>query len=1320
MGTIAGDVDAQTVQGLVVGGEDPGGSSWTNSQQKPVSPDHQKALGSCPETNVAVTSSTLTPSAPGQAEDDECRGVEGEQISAAIATADSRDGTGQLTIAPRIQVESGTDGQQIKCVAAGQLSQLTSDVDKEPKASNGQHTKCVDTGPPGTDGQWTKDVDIGPLGTVGHQTTGEDTKPPPGFDGQRTKCMDTEPAGTDGQRTKCMDTEPAGTDGQRTKCMDTEPAGTDGQRTKCMDTEPAGTDGQRTKCMDTEPAGTDGQRTKCMDTEPAGTDGQRTKCMDTGPPGKEGHWTKDMDTKPVETDGQLTKDVDTGSPVTDGQQSKGLDSGPPGNGGQWTKGVDARSLGFDGQLTKAVDTGPPGTNDQQTMGVGTGPNRNDSHRTKGGDTKPPGADGQQPKGIDTKSSGADNHCSKGTDASPSGIDGQQAKKVDKEPPGTDGQWTKGKDTESPGSDGQQAKGVNTGSPGPVDQQTKGMDTGPPGTDNNLASGGNRGPTIPHGQKAKTLDIRVSRAEGEWTMDGESGSSGTDGHRTMALDAVPFGAKNVETHSQYLAGNEKGSEPDQEIGLDLHRQKASQIQKPEQGVIERGEGEDIGSKNDPAVKYALPANGSGKITEAESKAENCEQQLGSGKKGDAITKTSPDSPEEVHGLQIASKGNEPSTHNSSAEQQPPVQPLGTEPNQKGKCQQNESRFKDAETMTTQSPASNWGKSCRDAEVQAVLQSFQCKSTATSPKSPVPGLAGSLLSHCQGAVIDSTESSSSKLYAASDHMVCISDAQQDSEQLKITCTFTEGSDQLSITCELGEETPGVESHGGNKQNKQESLKGPDYHQVTMTSNKSIGRPVTEVPESGQEQSQAIINQSKPIGTGPLQLKAEADCSNTASMLHQGPKRSKNACDDGGNSEQSYINNRLRQKPSHLTTPYCVAEASVHHSDAACSNNKYDELETILHNTSQLSVAADVNAEVLPHGSIKEFEQSKKALSRPSSQPRDIHNESDELKIGSDFSKPTKSSNFTEDIQKVCDTSPIINIADKDCRSLKMAGDRMTSSVQSQDVLREHVQLKHHDLKEESKHSKDGINKITVHPQATRDAGAESGQSRSPYNISEETNDPDTAQNTRRASHLSKDTHVINQRLDQSQTACDAKKESNQLKTDLKNGKESGQPISSSDNCKGLARSKAGDVTKKQSVPSKNTHRASKQSDRCKSGKAKKTIDVQVKQEQVASDAGKEKNVRDVVWDEQGMTWEVYGASLDPESLGFAIQCHLQRQIVEYEKQILGNNQSKRSASINATPGSNNPNKRRQQNIFMTVLQNMRSPQCCVRPEPSSVID
>ncbi|KAL1249332.1 hypothetical protein QQF64_020337 [Cirrhinus molitorella] len=43
------------------------------------------------------------------------------------------------------------------------------------------------------------------------------------------------------------------------------------------------------------------------------------------------------------------------------------------------------------------------------------------------------------------------------------------------------------------------------------------------------------------------------------------------------------------------------------------------------------------------------------------------------------------------------------------------------------------------------------------------------------------------------------------------------------------------------------------------------------------------------------------------------------------------------------------------------------------------------------------------------------------------------------------------------------------------------------------------------------------------------------------------------------------------------------------------------------------------------------------------------------------------QEIVWDEQGMTWEVYGASLDLESLGFAIQNHLQCKIREHERRI-----------------------------------------------------
>nr|XP_003414130.1 G protein-regulated inducer of neurite outgrowth 3 [Loxodonta africana]XP_023409015.1 G protein-regulated inducer of neurite outgrowth 3 [Loxodonta africana]XP_023409016.1 G protein-regulated inducer of neurite outgrowth 3 [Loxodonta africana]XP_023409017.1 G protein-regulated inducer of neurite outgrowth 3 [Loxodonta africana]XP_023409018.1 G protein-regulated inducer of neurite outgrowth 3 [Loxodonta africana] len=98
---------------------------------------------------------------------------------------------------------------------------------------------------------------------------------------------------------------------------------------------------------------------------------------------------------------------------------------------------------------------------------------------------------------------------------------------------------------------------------------------------------------------------------------------------------------------------------------------------------------------------------------------------------------------------------------------------------------------------------------------------------------------------------------------------------------------------------------------------------------------------------------------------------------------------------------------------------------------------------------------------------------------------------------------------------------------------------------------------------------------------------------------------------------------------------------------------------------------------------------------------------------------KRVRDVVWDEQGMTWEVYGASLDPESLGIAIQNHLQRQIREHEKLIKAqSSQSRRS--ISSDTSSNKKLKGRQHSVFQSMLQNFRRPNCCVRPAPSSVLD
>ncbi|XP_043101302.1 G protein-regulated inducer of neurite outgrowth 3 [Puntigrus tetrazona] len=89
---------------------------------------------------------------------------------------------------------------------------------------------------------------------------------------------------------------------------------------------------------------------------------------------------------------------------------------------------------------------------------------------------------------------------------------------------------------------------------------------------------------------------------------------------------------------------------------------------------------------------------------------------------------------------------------------------------------------------------------------------------------------------------------------------------------------------------------------------------------------------------------------------------------------------------------------------------------------------------------------------------------------------------------------------------------------------------------------------------------------------------------------------------------------------------------------------------------------------------------------------------------------KSVHDVVWDEQGMTWEVYGASVDPESLGFAIQSHLQCKIKEHEKKIIA--QTVLRKSLSSPPGKKN--KRRQVNInFRSMFQNVRRPNCCARP-------
>ncbi|XP_051559171.1 G protein-regulated inducer of neurite outgrowth 3-like isoform X1 [Myxocyprinus asiaticus] len=103
---------------------------------------------------------------------------------------------------------------------------------------------------------------------------------------------------------------------------------------------------------------------------------------------------------------------------------------------------------------------------------------------------------------------------------------------------------------------------------------------------------------------------------------------------------------------------------------------------------------------------------------------------------------------------------------------------------------------------------------------------------------------------------------------------------------------------------------------------------------------------------------------------------------------------------------------------------------------------------------------------------------------------------------------------------------------------------------------------------------------------------------------------------------------------------------------------------------------------------------------------------KEEQNDEKAAKQtkNSVHDVVWDEQGMTWEVYGASVDPESLGFAIQSHLQCKIKEHEKKFVA--QTSLRKSLSSPPGKKN--KRRQVNInFRSMFKSVHRPNCCGRP-------
>ncbi|KAG1927117.1 GRIN2-like protein isoform X2 [Pimephales promelas] len=82
----------------------------------------------------------------------------------------------------------------------------------------------------------------------------------------------------------------------------------------------------------------------------------------------------------------------------------------------------------------------------------------------------------------------------------------------------------------------------------------------------------------------------------------------------------------------------------------------------------------------------------------------------------------------------------------------------------------------------------------------------------------------------------------------------------------------------------------------------------------------------------------------------------------------------------------------------------------------------------------------------------------------------------------------------------------------------------------------------------------------------------------------------------------------------------------------------------------------------------------------------------------------HVKEVKWDAEGMTWEVYGASADPEELGLAIQRHLEIQIKE-TKGIAAKLSRQNTTTTQLSSGSTQRRKK-------GLLGSLRRPGCCSR--------
>lgn len=109
----------------------------------------------------------------------------------------------------------------------------------------------------------------------------------------------------------------------------------------------------------------------------------------------------------------------------------------------------------------------------------------------------------------------------------------------------------------------------------------------------------------------------------------------------------------------------------------------------------------------------------------------------------------------------------------------------------------------------------------------------------------------------------------------------------------------------------------------------------------------------------------------------------------------------------------------------------------------------------------------------------------------------------------------------------------------------------------------------------------------------------------------------------------------------------------------------------------------------------------------------LEMEPKQMDREGDQAETSPLPEVAWDEQGMTWEVYGAAVDMESLGFAIQNHLQCKIQEHEQHIrhLRKSISVSEHSDGDGKAARKKKKNKKRNVFRSLFQR---PTCCFKTQ------